>query len=371
MSANSCANIQLTAPIKLMPNRVWRTSMGGCGLDALHGLSSTADTHFPEDWIMSTVSARNAGREEFAYEGLGRLASSGIFLRDLIQDYPVEALGSSHYEKYGSSVGVLAKVIDMAERTTIQCHPDKETALRLFGSPYGKTECWHIISVRGALSERPCIYLGFKDWVTRKYWQDAFKAQDISAMLNCINRFEVSAGDTFIIRAGIPHAVGAGCMFFEMQEPTDFTVRTERISSSGYPISDYMCHQGLGFDKMFDCFKYDGASYTETYEKSYIPQKILVKTSEYTKCELVGYGDTNCFKLDKYSLSKEYEIERSNVFSAIYIQSGSGAISCNGSVQSLNAGDQFFLPSACLNTTLTADVKTGLSFFRCFGPNIL
>ena len=44
-------------------------------------------------------------------------------------------------------------------------------------------------------------------------------------MLDCLHKFEVNKGDTFLIEGGIPHAIGAGCFLVEVQEPTDYTIR--------------------------------------------------------------------------------------------------------------------------------------------------
>ena len=53
-----------TAPFyKLAPNRVWRTYLGGRNLDAIEGKAAPEDSHFPEDWILSTTLASNVGRE--------------------------------------------------------------------------------------------------------------------------------------------------------------------------------------------------------------------------------------------------------------------------------------------------------------------
>jgi len=57
-------------PFLLDNPRAWRTYLGGRMLDALHGDSNGEDGHFPEEWILSTVAARNAGREQFPEEGM-------------------------------------------------------------------------------------------------------------------------------------------------------------------------------------------------------------------------------------------------------------------------------------------------------------
>ncbi|BDF45786.1 hypothetical protein CE91St58_18240 [Lachnospiraceae bacterium] len=42
-------------------------------MDQLHGCPSGTDGHFPEEWIMSVVTARNAGQGEQVDEGLSHI----------------------------------------------------------------------------------------------------------------------------------------------------------------------------------------------------------------------------------------------------------------------------------------------------------
>ncbi len=224
-------------PVRLKSERAWRTYHGGRLIDEMQGLPSSSDTHFPEDWIMSTVRAINAGREEIV-EGLNRLADADLTLKDFIAADPVAALGAAHVAKWGESPAVLVKLIDAAERLGIQCHPDKDRARQFFGSPFGKTECWHIVGGRAIDGEKPCVYMGFKPGVTENAWRDVFDRQDIPAMLGMLHRIEVKPGDTFLIEGGMPHAIGAGCLLVEIQEPTDYTFRTEKVTPQGFAISE-------------------------------------------------------------------------------------------------------------------------------------
>jgi len=188
---------------KLLPSRPWRTYIGGKLLDEFHGVEGTSDEHFPEEWIMSIVSARNTGREKYKNEGLSILASSNntlnITLKDLIDANGNILLGNMHVKKSGIQTGVLVKLIDSAERLTIQVHPNKDKARRLFNSKFGKTECWHIINGREINGLKPCIYLGFKKGITREYWEKIFSKQDIPCMLDCLHKFDVKAGEVFLM----------------------------------------------------------------------------------------------------------------------------------------------------------------------------
>ncbi len=342
--------IDLKKPVKLDRAGAWRTYTGGSLIDKLHGIENTADTNFPEEWIMSTVAARNSGREHIV-EGLSMVSGTDVSLKQLIEDYPEETLGKSHFEKFGKSLGVLVKIIDSAERLTIQVHPTKKKAKELFDSLYGKTECWHVIDGREINGEKPCIYFGFKEGITREYWKKVFDEQDIPAMLDCLHRFEVKPGDTFLIEGGIPHAIGAGCFLIEVQEPTDYTIRTERVTPKGLAVADFMCHQGLGFDRMFDCFNYDGMPKNEVAERWNLKKQ---------GNSVVGYNNTEMFKLDMIDVDGKETVTGGDVFSGIYVLSGEGEL-CG---EKIKAGSQYFIPAACGAFEITGKLK----FIRFYGP---
>ena len=282
--------MRLDPPIRLRSARAWRTYTGGCLIDEMHGISSARDTHFPEDWIASVVRANNPGREDVV-EGLGELASGG-YLRDLVAADPASALGAAHVARFGASPAVLVKIIDAAERLAVQVHPDKERAQRHFGSPFGKTECWHIIGGRTVGGEQPCVYLGFRPGITRNAFEKAFRecsqisnvhksqmntnangncdlrfANNSSSLLSLMHRLPARPGDTFLVKAGVPHAIGAGCLLVEIQEPTDYTLRVERVTPQGYRMSDLQMHGGIGFDAMFECFDYEGVTEAEALRR--------------------------------------------------------------------------------------------------------
>ena len=172
---------------------------------------------------------------------------------------------------------------------TIQVHPDKTYAREILGSDYGKTESWYILGSNSELIQ-PCIYLGFKPGVTREIWKDIFDRQDIPAMLDCLHKIPVHAGECYFISAGVPHAIGEGCFLAEIQEPTDYTMRTELVTPAGLRIHENQCHQGVGYEKMLDCFHYDGASLEETLAlwRSGFPQSPRTSLRARPKTRITG-----------------------------------------------------------------------------------
>jgi len=358
-----------TTPIKLTSARAWRTYIGGSQIDAIHGIEGAQDTQFPEEWIMSIVSARNAGREHIKDEGLSYLDGSEVSLKDFITADPVATLGAVHANEMGGTTGVLVKIIDAGERLTIQAHPSKEKSPILFNSPFGKTECWHILGGREIHGEKPCIYMGFKEGISRERWREIFDNQDIPAMLDALHKFPVQPGETYLICGGVPHAIGAGCLLVEIQEPTDFTIRTERVTPAGLQIADFLSHQGLGFEKMFDVFEYDGISQEDAYSRWCIHPVVLEETAGYIRKEIIGYAQTPCFRMERYDITESCTFPESGHFTGLYILSGSGILTDDHGDHKLSGGDQFFVPATCHAFTITAK-DSPITLFRCFGPEL-
>ncbi|KYZ76630.1 mannose-6-phosphate isomerase [Anaerosporomusa subterranea] len=356
--------------IKLAPARAWRTYLGGKLLDELYGSTQAKDGHFPEEWMMSVVSARNAGREAVKDEGLSMVTgvTPPVSLKSLITANPTGFLGKEHTACFGVNTGVLVKLIDAAERLTVQAHPDRPTAKALFHTDFGKTECWHILGGRIISGQPPCVYLGFKPGVTREQWQALFERQDLPGMLDCLHRFEVHNGDTFLIEGGIPHAIGAGCFLVEIQEPTDYTIRVERTTPSGFQVADFMCHQGLGFERMFDCFTYGGFTWEETQKRWKIPPVVLREEQSSREAELIGYRNTDYFRMTELEIGASLQLDTESSFSGIYVLSGQGAICADGATQSFQKGDQFFLPAQIKKLNIRKSSDEECRILRFFGP---
>jgi len=354
-------------PIRLDNPRAWRTYLGGSALSALHG-EAGKDDHFPEEWIMSVVAARNAGREHIHDEGLSHLMDTGETLKDWLAQDAVAALGEAHAQRHGAHPGVLVKLIDSAERLTVQVHPDQPTARALFNSAFGKTECWHILGGHTVDGEPPCIYLGFVPGTTREQWQALFEAQDIPGMLSCLHRFPVQVGDTVLIEGGVPHAIGAGCFLAEIQEPTDYTIRVERTTPSGFPVADFMCHQGLGFERMFACFHYDGLPRETVRERWFIKPRLTRAQAGGRTITLIDATDTPMFAMRRVQVQGSFTLTMTPRFSGLYVLSGEGTLACEGDEQRIGKAEQYFLPAGIRQLRFTAAPGKPLVMLQCFGP---
>src|SRR5207248_1624450 len=93
----------------------------------------------------------------------------------------------------------------------------------------GKTECWFLLDGGGEL------YQGTKPGVDRAGFEAALEQNRIAQTLN---RFDVNAGDFFFLDARTVHALGAGCLLYEIQQTSDVTFRVYdwgRLGLDGQP----------------------------------------------------------------------------------------------------------------------------------------
>jgi len=371
-SLKGAINMDLKSKVfKVMSTRVWRTYFGGKEIEKWQGIENPSDGELPEEWIASTVMARNPGREHIDKEGLSRVFIEGnenATLKDIIASDPIGFLGEEHYNKYGSSMAFLAKIIDSLNRLTIQVHPTKEFARNFLKSEYGKTEAWYILGGRKVDGEDPYVLLGFKPGITREKWKQLFEAQDIQGMFNALHKVYIKPGELFFIPGGLPHAIGSGCFLIEIQEPTDYTMRVERTTPEGRQITDFLCHQGVGFDKMLDCFNYEGYTKEQVLEKlSILPQQIA-KNENSSEDILIGPSQTELFSMNRLSIGENYDNYVGNSFCTAIVYSGKGRIEYVNESIEIKQGDFLFIPAGVDRVKWINDEADNMEIIECFPP---
>ncbi len=228
-------------PEPLPANQFPRFYRGGPGIAEFRD-QVCLDDRFPEDWVGSTTCA--FGTDSL---GLSRFAD-GRTVREAITADPEAYLGPAHAAAYGSDPALLVKLLDAGERLPVHCHPSRDFARRHLECPYGKTEAWVIIGTR---LPQAVVHLGFSrdvDPLTLSQWVEN---QRTAEMLDAMHRVEVREGDTVLVPAGMPHAIGEGVLIVELQEPTDLSVLLEW---DGFEIDGPRDgHLGIGFDAALQC----------------------------------------------------------------------------------------------------------------------
>lgn len=336
------------APIFFERNRVGRIYTGGRLLADFFG-DEAEDGFFPEEWICSSVEALNEG-SKIKNEGLSVVRGSDVLFKDLLNDFPGEMLGER------DTFAVLVKLLDSAVRLPIQAHPDKAFSKKHFNSDFGKAESWLIVDTL----ENACLYFGFKNRMTKEEFHAAVKRSysEPDCMEPLLNRIPVKKGEVYLVPAKTVHAIGAGCLILETQEPTDFTIQPEAWCA-GNRISEHTMYMGLDEDIALEVFNYDiyGAEAIKAAKK----EPITVYEKNGIKREvLISYDDTPCFAVGRITIEGGVTDDLSAP--AIYIVTeGYGTVCCNGREYPVKKGDYFFAPYSIKHKwSVMCDVKLEL-----------
>ena len=163
-------------------------------------------------------------------------------------------------------------------------------------------------------------------------------------MLACMYRFEVQTGDVILIPAGMPHAMGSGCLFIEIHEPCDYTIRPE-WNYLTKTLTDEEMHYGLGFAVMLDCFDY--TTYTEDAVRARcFPHTVAERQdAQSTLTSLLRYEDTPRFAVKRLSLHGRAELPNFDGHFALITEHGSVQLSWDGGATSVPQGRGIFVPA--------------------------
>ena len=223
----------------------------------------------------------------------------------------------------------------------MQVHPTREFSRKNFNSPYGKAEAWLILATR----PDACIYFGFSRQVTPEEFAAAVERSqtDKDAMTEFVNRVPVQTGDVFFVDAGVIHAIGAGCLILEVQEPTDFTIQPEYWCGD-YHLNAQEMYLGLDPETALTCFDFSrfGSQVVEAGRK--VPE-ILRQDDHVLAEQLIGPRDTTCFSMTRYTL-RGGEVTLDTPASIWICAEGEGVVRSENLEQPLRQGDYFFLPAA-------------------------
>lgn len=205
------------------------------GIDSDHGLLS------PEDWIGSTTSTLSGATDaDGAPVGFSRVAD-GRTVAQVITDDPGSWLGSGAGSQ---DVDYLLKLLNPSVRIPVHWHPDATYARRHLGVDNGKAEAWIV------LSDTATVWLGFNEGTTLPDIKTAISEQDSEWMLSRMHRVELSRDDTVFVPPGLVHAIGAGALLAEIQEPSSASILAEHAALG---LSADRASLSIGWDAALEC----------------------------------------------------------------------------------------------------------------------
>ena len=334
-------------PIFFEKNRVFRVYTGGKLFADFFGDDST-DGNYPEEWVVSCVHALNEGSTD-EYEGISKIADGGMYLSDALNQYRNEIVGDRN------GLEVLTKILDSAIRLPVQAHPDKAFSKKYFNSCYGKEESWFILAKRPGAK----LFYGFKKGVTEEQFAKAIKESDDSktVMEDLLESFEPEIGDVVYIPAKMVHAIGAGCLLLEVQEPSDFTIQPERWCGD-YRLSDNEMYLGIDKETALECFDVE-----MTYPAPVKP--VLLDSEDGIKYEsMIDERMTKSFAVRKITF--DGGIFKLDKGACIYVVTeGNGKITGDGYEKELKKGDYFLMPEIAKDKfTVTGEKMTLVECYK-------
>jgi mannose-6-phosphate isomerase len=334
-------------PIFFEKNRVFRVYTGG-KLFADFFSDDSTESNYPEEWVVSSVHAINEGSTDI-HEGISKVKGEDIYLNEALEKYKSELIGDR------DDIGILTKILNSAIRLPVQAHPDKAFSKRYFNSKYGKEESWIILGTEPGAK----VYYGFKDGVTMEQFRKAIDESDNSktVMEDLLVGYDVKIGDIIYIPAKMVHAIGAGCLLLEVQEPTDFTIQPERWCGD-YRLSDNEMYIGLTKEQALECF--------DMNKKFPIPleSQKLQSGSGVEYLSVIDSRMTESFKVRKINFNGgQFVLDKG---ACIYVVTqGSGKIIGSGYEKDITKGDYFFIPEKIKNKfALTGGSMSVVECFR-------
>ena len=337
----------INSPIFFERNRVARVYTGGKLLGDFLG-DGSSDGFYPEEWIASAVRAINKGSDD-PKEGVSKPIGSDLYFDELLIHNKYEMLGPQ------GKLRILVKYLDSAIRLPAQAHPDKDFSRAHFHSEYGKTESWIILGMR----ENAGIFFGFKDGVDEKVFRQAIADSefDKDAMEKLMKSISPKVGDVFLVPAKTVHAIGAGCLILEVQEPTDFTIQPERWCGD-YKLSDDEMYLGIAPDDAVKCF-----GFGEQPSAKVEPKTVYEEKGVTVEC-LIDRTLTPCFVINRIKCDGgSYPMNVKDSYAVYIVTAGEGEIIGEDYRHSLRQGDYFFLPYASMGQFA---VQGSLEIVECY-----
>ncbi|MBP5321791.1 MAG: class I mannose-6-phosphate isomerase [Kiritimatiellae bacterium] len=316
-------NMPLQTPIVLKP--VYKDNLwGGERIAARYGRTGTPPV-CAESW---EISAHPAGPGTVA-EG----PFQGQRLDELALQYGADLTGTRAPDPH--RFPLLFKIIDARLALSVQIHPNNANATATGGEP--KTEMWVVLDAEPGAA----LYAGLKAGTTPDSLRQALAEGTIAESLV---KLPVQPGEVLFIPGGLVHAIGAGCLIYEVQQSSNTTYRFfdwNRVGPDGKP-------RQLHVEESF-----------KTIDWSLPPPAMLHPVQRESENGSVWYDLVACpyFTMRRLALNAPLtrRLDNNQTFHAFFTLSGGATLEAGGRAVSLPTGTSALLPAAATDFTLSPD----------------
>jgi mannose-6-phosphate isomerase len=234
---------------------------------------------------------------------------------------------------------LLFKLIDARDRLSVQVHPNNANAALTRGEP--KTEMWFVLGCTPGAS----LYAGLAEGVT----QDALRAALVAGTAESqLVRLPVEPGEALFIPGGLVHAIGSGCLIYEVQQNSNTTYRLfdwNRVGTDGKP-------RALHLDESF-----------KSIDWSLRPPAMRrpVRLGAFGRNTWSDVVACSFFNLRKLDLAETETVPTNGAsFHALFIEKGKATVAAGGESVALATGDSCLIPAAASGFSLAPDGKASV-----------
>jgi mannose-6-phosphate isomerase len=351
-------------PIRLAYNPVYRGYLGGLRTQRFRGMPEPVDSLWSEDWVGScTLSGSAASGQDL--QGLSLIDGNGVgsaTLRSLVEALPEEMLGSAAVVQDPADIGLLVKLNAPAGPAPLHGHPDRAFAARHLGSPYGKAETWIILEADPTGANVPYAGVGLRDGVTELDFRAAMERRDSEGLRAMLHRIDLCAGDVWLMHPRVPHCLGPGLLFIEVQEPSDHIVIPEWWSVGADEATATM---GLGWDLALSMLDLTPSSREASLSAARQRPTTLLRHRGSTETRLLNADGLDFFDVHQLDVEDELSIDDGR-FAIDVVTAGDGWVEGDFGREQIRRGETFAM-AASVPHMFTAD-RTSLQVVRCLGP---
>lgn len=354
------------APLRLPPDPVFRPYVGGDLLRRFRGHPLRGDDHWPEEWLASMTSAGNPAPDG-RVQGLSRVEGPdgrSILLGELVTEFPEAMVGRAFAQRYGATTGVLVKLISLSAPGPLHAHPDRAFAMRHLGLPHGKAEAWVLLETPGRDPEPADAGVALCEGVTREAFRRAIELRSSERLRDMLHRTTIGPGEAWFLAPGVPHMLGPGVLFIEVQEPSDLSVIPEHWAIGADEAGATM---GLGWATALDSIDLEPRDRSSALARAREHEAVIWARGDTRITRVLAAASQEYFDIHRYEVSEEVEVSDER-FAVLVVVEGDGWLVSESGRQRVTRGDALALPAAAPLRILAGTGR--LVAYRCMGPAV-
>ena len=260
----------------------------------------------------------------------------GLTLNELTKRFGIDLIGT--LAPQSDNFPLLFKIIDARRKLSVQVHPNNGNASITGGEP--KTEMWYILGCE----EESSLYAGMVETATSQSVAEAISNGTVADQLV---ELRVKPDEALFIPGGLVHAIGDGCLIYEVQQNSNTTYRMfdwNRTDAAGNPRQLHV-KESLA-----------------TIDWSLKPPAMLTpeQNRESTGASWSKVVSCEFFTMQKLDLTGSAEIlHNKESFTALFLSSGAATVTSGGQSVKLKKGSSALIPAAAKSCTIiTEDPST-------------